>query len=82
MYMHLFPMDEMVVMKLSYPERLKNLELPNLEYRRERTGVLQVFKILHGIDTVDGDNFFTLSSYQATRGHSYKLYKSAARLNV
>ena len=41
-----------------------------------------MFKILQGIDNVDSDKFFTLSSYQATRGHSYKLYKSQTRLNV
>ena len=67
---------------LPYPERLKKLGLPLLEYRRQCADVLQVFKILQGIDNVDSDKFFTLSSYQATRGHSYKLYKSRTRLNV
>ena len=67
---------------LSYPERLKKLGLPTLEYRRQRADVLQVFKILQGIDNVDSDNFLKLSSYQATRCHSYKLYKSRTRLNV
>ena len=57
---------------LSYPERLEKLGLPTLEYRRQRADVLQVLKILQGIDNVDGDKFFTLSSYQATRGHFYK----------
>ena len=64
------------VKHLPYPERLKKLGLPTLEYRRQCADVLQVFKILQGIDNIDSDKFFTLSSYQATRGHSYKLYKS------
>ena len=68
MYTHLVKS----VKHLSYPERLKKLGLPTLEYRRQRADVLQVFKILQGTDNVDSDKFFTLSSYQATRGHLYK----------
>ena len=45
------------VKHLSYPERLKKLGLPTLEYRRQRADVLQVFKILQGIDNVDSDKF-------------------------
>ena len=48
------------VKHLPYPERLKKLGLPTLEYRRQRADVLQVFKILQGIDNVDSDNFFSL----------------------
>ena len=37
---------------LSYEERLKALGLPSLEYRRERADMIQVYKIMHGIDKV------------------------------
>ena len=45
------------VKHLPDPERLKKLGLPTLEYRRQRADVLQVVKILQGIDNVDSDNF-------------------------
>ena len=60
---------------LSYKDRLKTLGLPSLEYRRERSDMIQVYKIMHGIDKVDKDKFFTVNRYSATRGHSLKLLK-------
>ena len=41
---------------LSYEDRLKTLGLPSLEYRRERSNMIQAYKIMHGIDKVDKDN--------------------------
>ena len=35
---------------LSYPERLKILGLPSLEYRRERSDLIQTYKLLQAID--------------------------------
>lgn len=67
---------------LSYTQRLRKLGLPTLEYRRERADMIQVYKILHDIDTIDKDKLFTLASYRATRGHSYKLHKKGSRLNL
>ena len=67
---------------LPYEDRLKTLGLPSLEYRRERSDMIQVYKILHGIDRVDKDKFFTLNRLAATRGHSLKLYKKRSRLMV
>ena len=37
--------------------------------------MIQVYKIMHGIDKVDKDKFFTVNRYSATRGHSLKLFK-------
>ena len=67
---------------LSYSERLRALGLPSLEYRRERTNVFQVYKILHDIDKVDENKLFTLSEYTSTRGHSLKLIKRRSRLKI
>ena len=58
------------IKQLPYEERLKTLGLPSLEYRRDRADLIQVYKIMHGIDKIDKDKMFTLSRYRATRGHS------------
>ena len=65
---------------ISYEDRLKTLGLPSLEYRRERSDMIQVYKIMHGIDKVDKDKFFTLNRYYTTRGHSLKLIKKKIAL--
>ena len=70
------------IQHLTYPERLKALGLPSLEYRWERTDMIQVYKIMHGIDKIDRDKLFTLSRYTATRGHSLKLFKKRSRLKI
>ena len=44
---------------ISYEDRLRTLGLPSLEYRRERSDMIQVYKIMHGIDKVDKDKFFS-----------------------
>lgn len=67
---------------LSYPDRLRNLGLPTLEYRRDRADMIQVFKILNNIDKVDKNTMFQMSSYEATRGHSQKIFKKRYRLKI
>ena len=62
--------------------RLRDLGLPNLEYRRERADVIQVYKILHEVDKVDKSKLFFMSEYTATRGHSLKLFKRRSRLQI
>ena len=66
---------------LSYTERLKTLGLPSLEYRHERADMIQVNKILNGIDKVDKESLFTMSN-NPTRGHSLKIFKKRYRLKV
>ena len=67
---------------LTYQERLKCLGLPSLEYRRERAGLVEVYKIMNGISDVDKEKFFTISNYTATRGHSMKFARRRHRLKV
>ena len=57
-------------------------EYTSLEYRRERTDVIQVYKILHDIDKVDKNKLFTLSEYTSTCGHLLKLFKRRSRLKI
>ena len=70
------------IQHLTFSERLKALGLPSLEYRRERSDMIQVYKIMHGIDKVDKDRLFTMNPYVATRGHSKKIFKKIFRLNI
>ena len=65
---------------LRYPERLKCLMLPSLEYSRERADLVEVYKIMNGISGVDRDEFFIISNYTASRGHSMKFAKRRHRL--
>jgi hypothetical protein len=37
--------------------------------------MIQVFKLLKGMERINPDVFFTRSTYGTTRGHEYKLYK-------
>ena len=59
-----------------YPERLRKLDLTTLQYRRERTDVLQVFRIIHQFDKIPFETFFKYSTADVgTRGHEWKLEK-------
>ncbi len=63
---------------LKYEDRLRRTRLTTLETRRIRADLLEVFKIVHGLDNIREDLFFTRSnskSYYTTRGHSFKFFK-------
>ena len=66
---------------LSYEDRLKSLDLPSLQYRRRKADMLEVFKIVSGLDRISLEKFFKYSTSN-TRGHSKKFYKSRSRLDV
>ena len=66
----------------SYSYRLRKLGLPSLEYRRERSDQIQLFKIMNNYDIIDKDKLFQLAPYQNTRGNSKKLFKRQRRLNM
>ena len=61
---------------MSYPDRLKKLDLPSLEYRRLRGDLIEVFKVLHNkYDPLTTDTLFQLNTYSKTRSNGFKLYK-------
>ena len=60
---------------LNYEQRLVNLGLPSLQYRRMRADMIQVYKIVTGVDRVDPNMFFEFAKSSRTRGHKYKLCK-------
>ena len=67
---------------MPYEERMLELGLPTLIYRRKRNDMIQVFKILNDIDKLDKDLFFKPAQVSQTRGHSHKLKKKHNRLNL
>ena len=50
------------VSHLGYGDRLKTLGLPTLEYRRERSDMIQVYKLKNNTDKVDKSIFFTMAT--------------------
>jgi len=58
---------------LSYPERLKVLELELLESRRIKCDLLMCFKIVRGLSCLHFDDFFSRPIRLSNRGHSEKL---------
>ena len=67
---------------LEYGDRLRQLNLPSLQHRRRRGDMIQVYKIISGIDRVDPDRIFEFRKNSTTRGHEKKLFKHMSRLNV
>ena len=60
---------------MSYMDRLDSLGLWTLEERRNRTDLIEVFKMMKGISSVSPERFFVTSTVGSTRGHSLKLVK-------
>ena len=67
---------------LPYPSRLKVLQLPTLIYRRRRTDMIQVYRIMTGIDKVEVSRFFKLEGGGNRRGHRYKFFKPRVKSKV
>ena len=66
---------------LPYEERLRELNLTTLIYRRKRTDILQVFRIKNGIDKLDFKDFFSRNT-NPTRGHKWKINKPGPDTNI
>ena len=68
---------------LPYEERLCRLGITTLKERRERGDMIQVFKILKGIDKMNKQDLFPLSpeeeQHPQTRGHRYKITKKGSK---
>ena len=60
---------------LTYSERLQELNLPSLLYRRTRMDLIMTYKILNNLVSVDKDYFFTVNT-NPTRSNGLKLYKN------
>ena len=64
-----------ILSQLCYQDRLRNLGLPTLEYRRLRADMLQTYRIMTGIDRISPDSLFSMSNITSTRGHNLKILK-------
>ena len=60
---------------LSYQERLKELNLPILYYRRDRYDLIKLFKIIAHIEDTDVAKLGLEFNDNITRGHIFKLQK-------
>ena len=71
---------------LSYEERLEMLGLFSLEQRRLRGDLIEVFKIMRGMDKVDREQLFPLVEGSVTRGHKLEVrdgrFRGDLRKNV
>ena len=68
------------VKDLHYDERLNILGLMRVDKRRDRSDLIETFKILNGNYRVDKDLFFVPDD-GGRRGHSRKLFKRRCRLS-
>ena len=57
----------------SYEDRLKELNLFSLTKRRLRGDLIQVFKIIKGVDNMNCNKYFNIDRTNYTRGHGCKI---------
>ena len=68
---------------LTYEERLQKLNLPTLAYRRKRGDLIQVYKIMHGLNDMQKDELFEMATGNVdTRGHNLKIFKRRSTLKL
>ena len=68
---------------LPYSTRLLLLDLPTLAYRRLRGDLIQVFKIVHGIQDVERSSLFVMTTnVEGLRGHDLKLSKQRSQTRL
>ena len=58
---------------VGYKERLNKLELFSLERWRLRGDLIEVYKIMRGIDRVDSQRLFPRVQVPIARGHRFKV---------
>ena len=65
-----------------YDKRLHKLGLWTLEERRNRSDLLEVFKMKSGLSSVPMNAFFDLTVDSRTRGHSWEIAKKRCKLDI
>ena len=68
--------------EMNIEDRLKLAGLPTLKKGSRRGDLIQVFKIINGLDKLDFKHFFEFYRQNRTRGHKYKLNKVRNRLDI
>ena len=67
---------------LDYGRRLERLKLMTLEERRNRSELVELFKMSKGLSAIPRNLFFRADNSEKTRGHSKKLVKEGFKLDV
>ena len=65
-----------------YSERMYILKLDSLNFRRRRMDLIQVFRIIKGIDNIPPNLFFKFQESTRTRGHNLKLFKISPNCTI
>ena len=63
-------------------ERLKQLNLPTLKYRRLRCDMIEVYKIVHNYYDSKTAVKMNFNSFKITRENNYKLQKFVCHYNI
>ena len=66
---------------MEYEERLRQTRLVTLEARRTRADIMEVFKIMKGLEGLNKEDFFEMEVDKRTRGHTLKIHKKGTCLN-
>jgi hypothetical protein len=67
---------------IEYEDRLHIVGLTTLETRRTRADMLEVYKIINGLEGVKEDSFFERRGESMLRGHKYMLSKKRFRTDL
>ena len=67
---------------LSYTERLKELDLHTLKYRRIRGDMIEIFKIIHQKYDASCSTMLQFNNRVDTRGNQYKLLNKSFRYDL
>ena len=68
--------------KMSYEDRLKNLNLPTLKYRRLRGDMIETYKIITNKYDEDSVVNLNINENSNTRGNRYKLTQNSIHYNL
>ena len=66
---------------LNYSARMRFLRLPSLKFRRIRGDLIQVYKIMNGMDNLDWHDFFEKAAVNITRRSNNKLFVKFSKTN-
>ena len=65
----------------TYEERLAEMKLPSLRFRRKRGDLIELYKYTHGLYSVN-ESLIHYSEIGHTRGHNLKLKKRSCKLDI
>ena len=62
-----------------YIDRIKEMKLPSMEYRRKRGDMIQCFKIMKGLVRIEKEELFCMQPHYVTRGHDQNFLRQQAK---